>query len=68
MAGKCGWKIKGRTRCDRPTVALRDLGPAYAKVRMQYVCKLRANFVDGRERLLRRLPREDEPPADVPEF
>jgi hypothetical protein len=25
-----------------PTVALRDLGPAYGKLRLQYVCVLRA--------------------------
>jgi len=58
---------QGRTRCDQPTFALRDLGPVYAKLRMQYVYKLHANFVGDRERLLRGLPREGEPPADVRE-
>ena len=56
--GGCGWKAKGK-RCGQPIVGLRDLGPTYGKLRMQYVCKLHANFVDSTERLKRR----DPPPA-----
>ena len=36
---QCGWKDRRGKRCNQPAVAIRDLGPAYGKLRLQYVCK-----------------------------
>jgi hypothetical protein len=36
----CGWKQRGRKCGAEPTVAVRDLGPSYGKLRMQPVCQL----------------------------
>ena len=51
----CGWKTRGR-RCGQPPVTVRDLGPAYGKLRMQPVCKMHATYADHSDRLSRTLP------------
>ena len=40
--GQCNWPDRRGKPCGRPAVAIRDLGPAYRKLRMQYVCKQHA--------------------------
>ena len=35
---RCDWKDRRGKRCDQWAVAIRDLGPAYGTVRMQYAC------------------------------
>jgi hypothetical protein len=44
--GQCGWKDRHGKRCTGRAVAIRDLGPTYGTLRLQYVCEIHANKGD----------------------
>ena len=44
--GQCGWKDRHGKHCTRRAVAIRDLGPTYGNLRLQYVCDIHANKGD----------------------
>ena len=59
----CGWKTRGK-RCGDQDVAVRDLGPAYGKLRRQPVCRVHRDYIDALTRSQRRLPPTEESPQD----
>ena len=56
--GPCGWKQRGRRRGE-PAVTIRDLGPSYGALHLQYVCAQHAQTIDSRVRLDRRMPDQE---------